>query len=598
MVFTPAFTRAHLDSANYEWQGLQLRKGDASVDRAKEAIGAIAEEAGAHALFQEQRVITEKVQRSIRPLAVSLAAFAAIVGLAVVVLAALALSRIVVFEDADERTLRGLGLGPLPRAAPAALAGGGAVLAGLVVAVIGAFAVSSVFPIGAVRHVEPDPGAAFDATALLGGAGVLALLMLTAVVAIGIRAVGRAAGQDQAPTPSRLAGVGSALGPSATLGLRMALERGSGRTAVPVRTNLLIVTVAVAVVGAALTFGANLDRLLGNPALYGAAWDGAVVADGGYGTVPVDEVAPVLDRESDVEGWSAAAFSNLTVEGRDLPVIGLHAGKGEVAPPVLDGRLPRGTDEILVGQSTLDELGAGIGDAVVARGEAGRRSLTIVGVGVLPAIGAVFSDHTSPGTGGLLTRDALDGLVDDSRATTLLLRMTEGTDAPAALNDLAPRLPTADDTGQYEVSLDQRPADIANSDSMGAAPATLAVVLAVAAVVSVALTVAVAVRRRRADLALLKAVGLTGRQLSAVVAWQSTVTMGTAAVLGSLLGVVAGRGLWRTFAAQLDVVPDATVPALVIAGSAVALVIGCNLMAAPMARSAGRTPAAAVLRAE
>src|SRR4029453_7942259 len=59
----------------------------------------------------------------------------------------------------------------------------------------------------------------------------------------------------------------------ATVGLRMAVEPGRGRTAVPVRTTLAGVTLGVGALVAALTFGAGLAHLLDSPGLYGQTWD-------------------------------------------------------------------------------------------------------------------------------------------------------------------------------------------------------------------------------------------------------------------------------------------------------------------------------------
>ena len=49
-------------------------------------------------------------------------------------------------------------------------------------------------------------------------------------------------------------------------GVRMALEPGRGRTAVPVRTTMLAAIVGVAAVAAALTVTASADRLVSTPA--------------------------------------------------------------------------------------------------------------------------------------------------------------------------------------------------------------------------------------------------------------------------------------------------------------------------------------------
>jgi hypothetical protein len=118
MIFTPAFTRAHLASMNYVWQGLRLRDGK-DVGDFKRAITKLAEKSGAQgAFFQEQRETAQKVQRSVRPLAVSLAAFAGLVGLAMLLLVTQAFGRQLADDQDDETTMRAMGLGPVARAAP------------------------------------------------------------------------------------------------------------------------------------------------------------------------------------------------------------------------------------------------------------------------------------------------------------------------------------------------------------------------------------------------------------------------------------------------------------------------------------------------
>src|SRR5207249_7629568 len=82
------------------------------------------------------------------------------------------------------------------------------------------------------------------------------------------------------------------LSPSGTAGVRMALERGRGRTAVPVRTAVAGVTVGIAALAAALTFGSSLDHLLGTPRLYGVTWNLQLYANVEIST-PKDERALV-----------------------------------------------------------------------------------------------------------------------------------------------------------------------------------------------------------------------------------------------------------------------------------------------------------------
>ena len=102
-------------------------------------------------------------------------------------------------------------------------------------------------------------------------------------------------------------------------------------------------------------------------------------------------------------------------------------------------------------------------------------------------------------------------------------------------------------------------AAIINARQMGGQPIALALGLAVAAVASLALTVLSSVRRRRHELALLKALGMTRGQLRSVIAWQTTLTLLIAVAIGGPLGVAGGpaglaelRGLARGHAGQRD----------------------------------------------
>ena len=66
------------------------------------------------------------------------------------------------------------------------------------------------------------------------------------------------------------------VGATATAGVRIALEPGRGRSAVPVRSALAGTALSVLAVAAAFTFGANLLHLVHTPRLYGQGWDAAI----------------------------------------------------------------------------------------------------------------------------------------------------------------------------------------------------------------------------------------------------------------------------------------------------------------------------------
>ena len=77
--------------------------------------------------------------------------------------------------------------------------------------------------------------------------------------------------------------VAARLPASGVEGMRLALEPGRGRTAVPVRSALAGAVLAMTVVSATLTFGASLTTLVSHPALYGWNFDYALYAVQGWG---------------------------------------------------------------------------------------------------------------------------------------------------------------------------------------------------------------------------------------------------------------------------------------------------------------------------
>jgi len=140
-------------------------------------------------------------------------------------------------------------------------------------------------------------------------------------------------------------------------------------------------------------------------------------------------------------------------------------------------------------------------------------------------------------------------------------------------------------------------AEIVNYRSMGDTPAILAIAVAAGAVVALGLTLAASVRRRRRDLALLKTLGFTHRQLAATVAWQASFVSLIGIVIGIPLGITLGRWLWDLFARQIGAVEPA-VPGLAIALVGVGSIVFANIVAAIPGRMAARTSTALALRAE
>ena len=123
-------------------------------------------------------------------------------------------------------------------------------------------------------------------------------------------------------------------------------------------------------------------------------------------------------------------------------------------------------------------------------------------------------------------------------------------------------------------------------------------VLALVAAAMVTHLLLSSIRRRRRDLALLKTLGFTGRQVSLTVGWQATTLGVVALVIGLPLGVAAGRWAWTIAAERLGVVVAPVVPALALLLVVPLTLVVANVVAAGPAWLAGRTRPAVVLRAE
>ncbi len=123
----------------------------------------------------------------------------------------------------------------------------------------------------------------------------------------------------------------------------------------------------------------------------------------------------------------------------------------------------------------------------------------------------------------------------------------------------------------------QYPAEIENYRTIGIIPDLLALALALGAVVALGLTLIASVHRRRRDLALLRTLGFTGRQLLSAVAWQASVAGVIGAMFGIPLGIVVGRWLWTSFANNIYAVPHPTEPVLAIVIVALSAIVLANV---------------------
>lgn len=358
------------------------------------------------------------------------------------------------------------------------------------------------------------------------------------------------------------------------------------------RAAILGTVLAMIVTVATVTFGASLQTLVSRPALYG--WNWSYVLSSGITYIPRDRAAALLDRDPGVAAWTGIYYATARIDGQTVPVIGMSPG-APIGPPLLSGHTLAGAGQLVLGPATLRLLGKQVGDEVTVRDGAARSfRLRVVGTATLPSIGIQGTLHTEMGVGAVLPYQLIPG-ASPGAPNEILVTLRPGVNPGAERAALQRLVPAAE--GGVVIPV-QRPAEIVDYRSMGTTPLLLAAALALGAVSSLALTLLTSVRRRRRELALLKTLGFTRRQLAMSVAWQSTTAVAIGTAVGVPLGIAAGRYLWDLFARQISVVPEPTVPGLTVVLICLGALLIANLVAAVPGRAAARTPAAALLRAE
>ncbi|HEY3673435.1 MAG TPA: ABC transporter permease [Acidimicrobiia bacterium] len=593
LVPTTAFLERYRDEIG-SFSGAVLRvrteRGSADVDRVTRAARRIfrSPSFGVTSLTIEG----QGAQNAIDVTTVGLYVAAAIAALTAVVGIAIAMSREIAFNDVNQLTLSALGLGPRHRALAAAAIGLPVALVGALIAAVGAVLASPIFPIGVAAKAEPDSGLRLDPAAV--GVGFLAVIVTVLVVAAiaGLRTARATRRRAEPARPSVSARVTAEWGapPSVAVGVRFALDRGRQRHALPVRSSLLGAGFGVLVVAAVLVFTSGLHHLVTTPAQYGWTWD-LIGYDESANPASGRDCGPIETRLTADRTFAAVAAvctAGIDVDGRSVTAWGYRQLRGTVQPEIVEGRAPRGMHEIALGADTLAALDRHLGDTV--RVTAGRPAKKFRIVGQAVTLGV--SDPAPIADGAVFTATALDALRADGGGWNFVVKLAPGVSRAAAIRGErkaavlgGPVLPTL-------------PAEIDRVDQIRGLPVALAVFVAVVALVAVGLALVSSLRRRRRELAVLKTLGFSRRQVRSTVAWQATTVAVVGLLVGIPLGLVVGGYVWHRVADELGVSTGRAWPWLAIALLAVGALLAVNLIAAFPARRAARTRPAVVLRSE
>ena len=598
---TPAFyARHHSGLEIYPGVALRLRRGAADLPAVLREISHLTH--GKPPLTYPLATQSANTERSIHLQAVALWLLVLLLGVIGMLVIGQLLARQGFLEADDFGILRALGVSPRQLMATglarAAVIGAGGAVAATVLAV----AVSPLFPVGLARIADPSLGIRADGVVVVIGA--LATVIVTVVCAT--PAAWRAAVAPVAPAslvasgrvPRRPAAAAATRGighVSALLGIRLAVQPGAGKTAVPIRSTIASAVVGVAALTAAIVFSASLGHLLASPRQYGVTWDADVqnVNNTGIATV-IGAVA----RDPRVTAWATAyAGAPLAVDGVRADAIAISPGHGgSFLPTPTEGRLPRAQDEIALGARTLRTIRSHVG-ATVTVSLAGFRParLEVVGTAVFPTL----SDRLGLGSGSTMTVGGLRHLlprgVPFPPFDTLLVRFRPRAGVQAGVDALAGRV-TRD--GPFDVSGPATPTDLVNFGRVQDLPFLLGMALGLLALVTIVHLLLTAVRRRRRDFAILRVIGLTRGQVRATVGWQAATLACAALAIGIPAGVLLGRAAWRVFTGQLGILPVVAVPWQALAVMAAIAMAAAVAAAAVPGESAARSAPATILRSE
>jgi hypothetical protein len=532
--------------------------------------------------------------------AASLLAFALAALVAAIFLIGQSVARYTSASVADLQVLQAVGMTPRQAVASAATPPFLAAAAGATLGVAAAIVASRWMPIGAASIAEPHPG--IDADWLVLGPGWVIAPITVAAGSAAIAAMALIARQRQGiPRRSGVVAAAAATGLPApvVVGARFALEPGHGRAAVPVRSALAGAIVGVLGVLAAFTFSAGVSDAEANPARFGQTWQLATFLGlNGQDFGPASRVLRAIAADRDVTGVDDARIAGaqsgqVSVESFTYDPVG-----GKQVPVVLtDGRLPVRPDEIVLAPVTAGNLHAVTGSTIRLAGGTTPKALTVTGIGFVP--GGPHNDYYD---GAWLAPAGFDRLFRGAHyafkfhAATVALR--PGADPQAVARRLNAIAVTIKGGQAITVGSPDPIKQVQEIRDVAVLPLALGAFLALLAVGAVGHALSIAVRRRRHELAVLRALGLTRRQCRLVIVTQASVLAVIGLIFGIPLGIMLGRLVWRAAAntAPLAYHPPLALWALLLTGPLALL--AANLLAAWPAARAARLRAARILRTE
>jgi putative ABC transport system permease protein len=314
------------------------------------------------------------------------------------------------------------------------------------------------------------------------------------------------------------------VGPVGVAGIRDALGR-------PARSLLTALALALAIVAVLTTMSTQrtIDRMFGDPALSGDPEEVRIYptdADGASGAAAA-AVTKAVGSEPAVGSWFTETPQDLALGDETFLGIAMAGDIGHAGYVVPEGRMFSRHGEAVAGWGWLDRFGLAVGDHVQVRADGEPLDLTIVGR---------YREGEDTGEVLRFSLADLQSVVPDRGPEWVSVNLRPGADAARVTASFQQQL-------RGEARVEQQ--TVEGSDELDAfrfAFLLVSALVIVVALANLASTMVLAVRERTHDFGVLRAVGVTPRQVVTMVA----IGGGALAVVATVIAIPLG--LWVSVA--------------------------------------------------
>jgi putative ABC transport system permease protein len=359
------------------------------------------------------------------------------------------------------------------------------------------------------------------------------------------------------------------------------------------------------------TIGRTFDDLFANAAAgTDAVVRGKSVIEGQFGNERARVAATVLETVRTVPGVAAAegeieGYAQIVGRdgkavgnpGRGAPTFGRNWGEVAALNPfhLAEGRAPRNDDEVVLDEYTADQAGAKVGDTVTVLVSKGPRRVTVAGV-------ATFGDAS--GTGGatnvMFTTAAAQRYVGAAgEFESIAVVAADGVSQDEVRGRIATAVPADVEVVTGKKFTEENQSQIRKSlRFFDAFLLTFAVIALLVGSFIIYNTFSIIVAQRGREMALMRAIGASRRQVLGAVLVEAAAVGVVASVLGMLAGIAVAAGLKAVLGALGFDIPAS---GIVFTGktAVTSLVVGIGVSVASAffpARRGSKVPPVAAMR--